>query len=61
MDISVSMSANFFCINWLAASGLSNCILSRVYCRAVAKQNSAAPSAPHAIPYRADDKQLNTL
>jgi hypothetical protein len=51
--ISCNMSASFFCISWLAASGRSNWLRSRVYCRAIFIQNSAAPRAPHAIPYRA--------
>ena len=33
--------------------------LSIVYCRAVSRQNSAAPRTPQAIPYRALVKQLN--
>ena len=33
--------------------------LSKVYCLAVSRQNSAAPSAPHAIPYRALFKHPN--
>ena len=48
--ISVCMSASFFWINWLAASGRPNCLRSSVYWRAVCQQNSAAPSAPQAMP-----------
>jgi len=33
--------------------------LSRVYCRAALRQNSAAPSTPHDIPYRALFRQPN--
>jgi len=33
-----------------AASGRPNCVRSSVYCRAACQQNSAAPSAPHAMP-----------
>ena len=33
--------------------------LSNVYCLAACRQNSAAPSAPHPIPYRALLKQPN--
>merc|ERR1719357_262586 len=47
------MSAIFFCISWFLASGTPNWILSRVYCLAAWKQNSAAPRAPQAMPYRA--------
>ena len=32
MEISVDMSASFFWTSWLAARGLPNCFLSRVYC-----------------------------
>ena len=32
--------------------------LSKVYCLAVARQNSAAPRAPQAMPYRALFRQL---
>jgi len=48
--ISVIMSASFFWISWLAASGRPNCLRSSVYWRAACQQNSAAPSAPHAMP-----------
>ena len=48
--ISVCMSASFFWISWFAASGRPNCLRSSVYCRAACQQNSAAPSAPHAMP-----------
>ena len=44
------MSASFFWMSWFAASGLPNCLRSIVYWRAVSKQNSAAPSAPQAMP-----------
>jgi len=33
--------------------------LCRVYCRAMSRQNSAAPSTPHDIPYRALFRQPN--
>ena len=48
--ISVCMSASFFWMSWLAASGRSNCLRSSTYWRAVCQQNSAAPSAPQEIP-----------
>ena len=48
--ISVCMSASFFCTSWLAASGLPNCLRSSTYWRAACQQNSAEPSAPHAMP-----------
>ena len=35
------------------------CHLSSVYCLAVSRQNSAAPSAPHAMPYLALFRQPN--
>jgi len=43
------MSASFFWISWLAASGRPNCLRSSVYWRAVCQQLSAAPSAPQAM------------
>uniref|UniRef100_A0A6B0V2E0 Putative secreted protein n=1 Tax=Ixodes ricinus TaxID=34613 RepID=A0A6B0V2E0_IXORI len=52
-EISVSMSANFFWISWFLASGDLNWIRSSVYCRAVSRQNSAAPRAPQEMPYLA--------
>ncbi len=48
--ISVCMSASFFWISWLAASGRPNCLRSSVYCRAACQHASAAPSAPQAMP-----------
>ncbi|MCY1241339.1 hypothetical protein D9M72_542350 [compost metagenome] len=48
--ISVCMSASFFCTSCVAASGRPNCLRSSVYWRAVCQQNSAAPSAPQAMP-----------
>ena len=48
--ISVCMSASFFWISWLAASGRPNCLRSSVYWRAVCQQASAAPTAPQAMP-----------
>ncbi len=48
--ISVCMSASFFWISWLAASGRPNCWRSSTYWRAVCQQNSAAPSAPQLMP-----------
>jgi hypothetical protein len=48
--MSVCMSASFFWISWFAASGRPNCDRSIVYCRAACQQNSAAPSAPQAMP-----------
>ena len=48
--ISVCMSASFFWISWLAASGRPNCWRSSTYWRARWKQSSAAPSAPQAMP-----------
>ena len=48
--ISVCMSTNFDCTNWVAAIGLLNMIRSNAYCLAVEKQNSAAPKTPHEIP-----------
>jgi hypothetical protein len=44
------MSASFFWISWLAASGRPNCLRPSVYSRAACQQNSAAPSAPQAMP-----------
>src|ERR1700688_714387 len=55
--ISVCMSASFFWISWLAASGRPNCLRSSVYCRAACQQNSAAPITPQEIPYRARLRQ----
>jgi len=57
MDISVTMSAYFFWISCVAANGLPNCLRSRQYARETDKHASAAPKAPHAIPYRAWFKQ----
>ena len=48
--ISVCMSASFFWISWFCASGRPNCWRSSVYWRAACQQNSAAPSAPQAMP-----------
>ena len=48
--ISVCMSASFFWISWLAASGRPNCLRSSTYWRARCQQSSAAPSAPQAMP-----------
>lgn len=59
IEISVTMSAILICTSWFRASGLLNCLLSNVYCRATSKHASAAPSAPHAIPYRALFKHLS--
>ena len=57
--ISVCMSASFFWMSWLAASGLPNCLRSMVYCRAACQQNSAAPIAPQEMPKRALVRQPN--
>lgn len=46
------MSAIFFCISWFFLCP-DIMYLSRVYCRAAWKQNSVAPRAPKAVPYRA--------
>ena len=46
-------------MSWFWARGLPNICLSSVYCRAAAKQNSAAPRTPHDIPYLALFRQLN--
>ena len=43
------MSASFFWMSWLAASGRPNCFRSSTYCRARCQQNSAAPMAPQAM------------
>src|SRR6516165_5211372 len=51
--ISVCMSASFFWMSWLAASGRPNCLRSSAYWRARCQQNSAAPIAPQAMPARA--------
>jgi hypothetical protein len=48
--ISVCMSASFFWMSWFCASGRPNCLRSSVYWRAACQQNSAAPSAPQAMP-----------
>lgn len=65
-EISVMASANFFCMSCVCAKGRLNCFLSIVYCRAMATQASAAPSAPHAILCAEDDlsewhKQIRQL
>ena len=57
-DSSVCMMASFFWISWLAASGRPNCLRSSVYCSAACQHVSPAPSAPHAIPKRAELRQL---
>jgi hypothetical protein len=44
------MSASFFWMSWFWASGRPNCWRSSVYWRAACQQNSAAPSAPQAMP-----------
>ena len=48
--ISVCMSASFFWMSWLAASGRPNSLRSSVYWRASCQQNSAAPIAPQEMP-----------
>ncbi len=48
--ISVCMSASFFWMSWLAASGRPNCWRSSTYCRARNQQSSAAPIAPQEMP-----------
>lgn len=58
-EMSHIISTNFFCINWLAASGLLNCFLCRLYALDMCKQASAAPKAPQAIPYLALFRQTN--
>mmetsp|Transcript_10022 Transcript_10022/g.24990 ORF Transcript_10022/g.24990 Transcript_10022/m.24990 type:complete len:220 (+) Transcript_10022:141-800(+) len=58
-EISVCMSAKRSCISCRDARGDPNMWRSSVYCRALWKQNSAAPSAPHAMPYRAELRHVN--
>lgn len=58
-EMSHIISTSFFCINWLAASGLLNCFLCRQYALDMCKQASAAPKAPQAIPYLALFRQTN--
>lgn len=50
IDISVTMSAYFFWISCVPASGLPNCFRSKQYNRDADRHASAAPNAPHAIP-----------
>ena len=59
MAISVLISASFFWMSWVLARGFPNCFRSNVYWRAASRQNSAAPKAPQAIPYRALFKHPN--
>ena len=53
--------ASFFWISWLAASGRPNCLRSSVYCSAACQHVSPAPSAPHAIPKRAEFRKQTQL
>mmetsp|Transcript_22897 Transcript_22897/g.67365 ORF Transcript_22897/g.67365 Transcript_22897/m.67365 type:complete len:287 (+) Transcript_22897:203-1063(+) len=57
--ISVTASASFFWTSCCAASGAPNCLRSSVYWRACSTHASAAPRAPHAMPYRAELRQAN--
>ena len=57
--ISVCISASFFWMSWLAAKGRPNCLRSNTYWRALNQQSSAAPNVPHAMPKRAEFKQVN--
>mmetsp|Transcript_25484 Transcript_25484/g.64213 ORF Transcript_25484/g.64213 Transcript_25484/m.64213 type:complete len:275 (-) Transcript_25484:871-1695(-) len=57
--MSVQASASFFCTSWFAARGRLNISRSSRYRRAIATQSSAAPSAPQAMPRRAEFRHVN--
>mmetsp|Transcript_8791 Transcript_8791/g.17715 ORF Transcript_8791/g.17715 Transcript_8791/m.17715 type:complete len:320 (-) Transcript_8791:388-1347(-) len=57
--ISVTASASFRWMSCWAARGAPNCLRPRVYSRACSTHASAAPRAPHEMPYRAELRQAN--